>query len=224
MMFRVALGIAVSLLPRRIKVLALRRFFGFAVDPSARIGFSLVLPRRLVMGPHSRIGHLTVIKGLSKVVLGDSALVGNLNWITGFPLSADAAHYADQSNRQPELTIGDHAALTNRHLIDCTDAVTIGRYATFAGLRSQILTHSISIAESRQRSKPVVIGDYSFVGSGAIVLPGSKLPAYSILGAGSVLNKQYLDESWLYAGNPALPVKQLDRDAAYFARTVGYVV
>jgi len=223
-MLRVLLGIAVALLPHRVKVLALRRLFGFAVDRSASIGFSLVMPRRLVMGPNSRIGHLTVIRGISQVVLGDSALLGNLNWITGQPLSADTAAFADQPNRRPKLTIGDHAAVTNRHLLDCTDAIVIGRFATFAGFRSQVLTHSISLAESRQRCMPVVIGDYAFVGTGAIILPGSRLPAYSVLGAGSVLNAEYVEEHWLYAGNPARPVKQLSQDTAYFSRTTGYVI
>lgn len=224
MMFRVALGIAVALLPRRMKLLALRSLFGFAVDPSARIGFSLILPRRLTMGPDSRIGHLTVVKGISELVMGGSASIGNLNWITGFPAGTDASAFADQPNRQASLTIGDSAAVLNRHLVDCTDAVVIGRFATLAGFRSQILTHSISIAESRQRCKPVVIGDYTFVGTGSIILPGSRLPAYSVLAAGSVLNREYVEENWLYAGSPAVKVKQLSRDAAYFHRATGHVV
>ena len=78
--------------------------------------------------------------------------------------------------------------------------------------------------ESRQRCSPVGIGDYTFVGTGSIILPGSALPAYSILGAGSVLNRQFLEEHWLYAGNPAAPVKRLCPEAAYFRRTTGYVV
>jgi len=172
-MFRFALGIAVALLPRRMKILALRRFFGFAVDRSARIGFSLVLPRRLTMGRNSKIGHLTVIKGVSEVVLGDSASIGNLNWVSGLPLETNSSAFADQPTRRAQLLIGDHAAVTNRHLVDCTDAVTVGRFATLAGFRSQILTHSISLAESRQRCRPVVIGEYTFVGTGSIILPGS---------------------------------------------------
>jgi acetyltransferase-like isoleucine patch superfamily enzyme len=223
-MFRLTLGIVVAFLPRRIKALALRSLFGFAVDRSANIGFSLVVPRRLTMAPNSKIGHLTVIKGVSEVVLGESATIGNLNWITGFPVGTDSAAFADQPTRQGRLTIGDHAAITNRHLVDCTDAVDIGRFATFAGFGSQILTHSISVAESRQRCRPVQIGDYAFVGTASVVLPGARLPAYSILGAGSVLNKEYVEEDWLYAGSPALPVRKLNRDAAYFQRTTGFVI
>jgi len=147
-----------------------------------------------------------------------------LNWISGFPKDVNLLHFADQTDRAPKLTLGDHAAITNRHLIDCTDAVTIGRYSTFAGFKSQILTHSISIVDSRQRSGPVVIGDYTFVGTASIILPNSCLPSCSVLGAGSVLNKKYIDEYFLYAGNPARPVKKLECDSAYFIRTTGYVI
>ena len=120
--------------------------------------------------------------------------------------------------------LGDHAAITNRHLIDCTDTVTIGCFSTFAGFRSQILTHSISIQDARQRSGPVVIGDYTFIGTASIILPNSRLPSFSVLGAGSVLNKKLNEEYWLYAGNPARPVKELAQGAAYFSRKTGYIV
>jgi acetyltransferase-like isoleucine patch superfamily enzyme len=167
---------------------------------------------------------LTIIKGVAEVSLGESATIGNLNWISGSPVNVQSLHFSDQIERSPKLLVGDHAAITNRHLIDCTDAVTIGRFATFAGFRSQILTHSISILEGRQRSGPVVIGEYTFVGTASIILPNACLPNFSVLGAGSVLNKNYTDEYHLYAGNPARPLKRLDHDAAYFNRKTGFVI
>jgi hypothetical protein len=55
------------------------------------------------------------------------------------------------------------------------------------------------------------------------LLGGSSLPERSVLGAKSLLNKQYECKFWLYAGTPAKPVKELERDLAYFSRTVGRV-
>lgn len=211
-------------LPTRLSRFLYRKLFGFQIHDSARIGMSLVIPGRLSMAKNSKIGHLNVIKGVAEVAIGESASVGSLNWISGFPKNTNSTHFSDQFNRSPKLVLGDHSAITNRHLIDCTDAVIIGRFTTFAGFRSQILTHSISINESRQRSGPVVIGDYAFIGTGSIILPNSCLPSFSVLGAGSVLNKQYSEEYQLYAGNPARPVKSLDHDAAYFNRKAGYVI
>ena len=221
-MSRRGLAVAAAFLPQSAKLFVLRHFLGFQIHETARIGFSIVMPGRLVMGPGARIGHLNVVKGVASVALGDHATIGNLNWITGSPMTSQARHFYDQ-HRRPSLLLGNHAAITNRHLIDCSDAVDVRGHATFGGFRSQILTHSIDVVDSRQRCHPVSIGAYAFVGTGCIVLPGSELPAHSVLGAGSVLTGKLQDEYWLYAGNPARPVKQLDPDSAYFQRTIGFV-
>jgi len=221
---KITLAIFFMFLPLRLKLFLYRKIFGFQLDKTSKIGFSLVLPKNLHMQLNSRIGHLNLIKGLSEVSLGESASIGNLNWITGFPENTKSEHFADQPNRLPKLVLGDHSAITNRHLLDCTDAVTIGRYSTFAGFRSQILTHSISITESRQRSGSVSIGDYTFIGTASVILPNTCLPNFCVLGACSVLNKKYTDEYQLYAGNPAIPIKPIDKAAAYFNRKIGFVV
>lgn len=211
-------------MPITIKKFIYKHVFKFDIDPSAKIGFSFIYPGSLIMGKNSKIGHLNVIKGLTEVSIGISGSIGSLNWISGFPMNTQSLHFSDQNYRLPKLVLGDHAAITNRHLIDCTDSVTIGKFSTFAGFRSQILTHSISITDSRQRSGPVVIGEYTFIGTGSIILSNSSLPSFSVLGAGSVLNKKYDEENFLYAGNPARPIKKLNYDSAYFNRKIGYVI
>lgn len=183
------------------------------------------MPRKLTMGESSRIGHLNIVKGLDSLILGEHATIGNLNWVTGFPLAlSESGHFSHKPNRNPSLIVNRHAAVTNRHLIDCTDEVTIGNHATLAGFRSQILTHSIKLDKSIQDCAPVFIGSYSFVGTGCILLPGAALPCNSVLGAGSVLNKRFVDEYMLYSGNPAIPAKALDRNLKYFTRTKGRVI
>ena len=89
---------------------------------------SLVMPGMLLMEEGSKIGHFNVIKGVSEVSLGVSASIGSLNWISGFPKNTNSSHFSDQVERVPKLIIGDHSAITNRHFIDCTDAITIWRY------------------------------------------------------------------------------------------------
>ncbi len=196
--------------------------FGYKIHPSCRIGFSLIRPDHLVMDAGARIGSLSVCKGLSLLRMGEQSRIGNLNWISGFPLTSKA-FFAEESDRQPELVLGEHTAITNRHLIDCTNSVTIGRFTTFAGFRSQILTHSIDLYRSRQSSKPITIGDYCFVGTSSVLLGGSTLPDCSVLAANSLLNKPYAETHQLYAGNPARPIKALPQDLAYFMRSTGFV-
>ena len=105
----------------------------------------------------------------------------------------------------------------------CTNYIHIGDFVTIAGYSSQFLTHSIDIYESRQDSHPIEIGDYCFVSTGVRVLGGAKLPAYSVLGAGAVLNKAYTKERMIYVGVPAVPKKEIPQGAKYFVREKGFV-
>ena len=210
-----------AVLPWALKRLAYTRLCGYSIAPGCRIGLSLVLVDRLTMEPGASIGHLNVVKGLDEVRMGEKATICRLNWIYGFPSGTD--HFAHQPERVSRLTLEEHAALTSRHLVDCTNEVSIGAFATFAGFRSQILTHSIDLAESRQSSKPIRIGRYAFVGTGCILLGGSRVPDCSVLGAGSVLTKAYEDTHTVYGGNPAKPIKELPKDTKYFLRTQGFV-
>ena len=220
---RLVVSIAALLLPWPLRRLLLVHLLKYEIHKTARIGLSLICPARLKMGPKSIIGHLTLCKqGVELLELGDGAQIGNWNWITGMPLKG-AVHFRDSENRRPELVVHDQAALTNRHYVDCTASVSIGRFSTFAGCRSLILTHSIDLMECKQGAAAVSIGEYCFVGAAVVFLPGSALPDYSVLGANSLLNREYSEPYFLYAGSPARPVKQLSRDIKYFTRTQGYV-
>lgn len=210
------------ILPWGLRRNGLRLFFGYEIDPSARIGLSLISVRRLRMGPKARIGHLTYVKGLQDLLIGEAAELGNLNWVTAFPLG-NHAHFVADAERNPSLVIERHAAITHRHLIDCTDRVVVGEFSTVAGWRSQILTHAIDIRLSRQSAASVSIGRYCFVGTGAVILKGARLPDYCILGAGSVLADAMADAATLYSGVPAVAVKPLERKSGYFQRTQGFV-
>jgi serine acetyltransferase len=208
--------------PWKLRRWMLMAFFGYKIHPTARIGYSLILSDRLEMGENSRIGHLTVCRGVNLIKLAESALIGNLNWITGLSIK-DKTFYSDEDHRRPELILDAHAAITNRLMIDCNNTIHVGRFSIVAGWGSQILTHSPDLKRSRQTSKPVRVGEYCFVGTRCILLPGSELPDYSILGAGSVLNKVYTEKYYLYGGVPARAVKALPSDFGYFLRKTGYI-
>ena len=211
-------------LPWTLRRWVLGRLCGYDIHPTARIGLSWVFPGRLKMEAYSRIGHLTVCKNLGLIHLGEHSSVGNLDWITGFP-PGPSPHFAHQPERRPELIVGAHSAITHRHLIDCTATVTIGPFTTFAGFQSQILTHSIDLAASRQSSQPVTVGAYCFVGTNCVLLGGAALPDYSVLGAKSLLNKAFADTHTLYGGVPARALQPIPAaETAYFHRQEGSVV
>jgi len=206
-----------------IKRLLLVVLFKYDIDSSARIGYSYIFPNRLYMGPNSIIGHASVCKGLSTLWMGRHATIGRLNWITGFPKSSATSHYANQPKRVPQLVMGDHSAITNRHLIDCTDKVVLGPFSILAGFCSQILTHSVDIQAAQQCSKPIVIGKHVFVGTGTIILPGVRIPSFSVIAAGSVLSKALFKKYSLYGGVPARFIKHISPTSKYFTRSIGFI-
>ena len=210
------------LLPWEMRRALLEKQFGFSIHPTSRIGLAWILPRRLVMEEHSRIGHFTLCKNIDLLHLGAHAIIGQLNWITGFP-SGPGRHFAHQTDRRPELILEAHAGISSRHLIDCTARVRIGAFATVGGFRSQLLTHSIDLAASRQSAEPIDIGEYSFIGTNTVLLGGSALPHHSVLGAQSLLNKKWEEPYRLYGGVPAKPLKELSPEMEYFRRTEGFV-
>lgn len=210
-------------LPWKLKRFCLTKFFKYNIHPSARIGFSFVLPKHLIMEEKATIGHFNVAIHLNLLHIGKNSHIVRSNWITGFPTDKESKHFTHDKDRKSELIIGKETAITKKHHIDCTNTIRIGNYVTIAGYNSQFLTHSIDVYENRQDSHPIIIGDYCFVSTGVIVLGGSILPSHSVLAAGSVLNKELTEEWSIYGGVPAKFIKVIPKDAKYFTRTNGFV-
>ncbi|MFD1467652.1 acyltransferase [Hymenobacter caeli] len=222
---KLLLKIISCLLPWPLRRQALGKWFGFELHPTARIGWAWVFPNKLSMAAGARIDHFTVAIHLDAIRMGARATIGRGNWITGFPTdgTGSARHFGHQPERRAVLVLGEAAAVTKNHHLDCTNQLTIGNFSTVAGYQSQFLTHSIDVMEGRQDSAPIHIGDYTFVGTNVVVLGGAVLPAYSVLGAKSLLNKPYTAEWMLYGGVPAKPVREISRTAKYFSRSDGFV-
>jgi len=217
------LKIITCILPWPLRRHVLQRLFGFELHPTARIGWAWIFPQKLVMAAGSSIDHFTVAIHLDAIKLEERASIGRSNWITGFPSNSKSPHFSHQVARESKLLMGESSAVTKNHHLDCTNTINIGRFATVAGYQSQFLTHSIDVFENRQDSAPIIIGAYAFVGTNSVVLGGSVLPAYSILGAKSLLNKSHTEEWRLYGGVPAKELQTIPRTAKYFNRADGFV-
>ena len=220
---KLILKVITCLLPWPLRRYALQSWFGFELHPTSRIGLAWVFPQKLIMAAGSSIGHFTVAIHLENIQLKEQASIGRNNWITGFPSNSNSLHFKHQVDRQSKLLLGESSAVTKNHHLDCTNTIEIGRFATVAGYQSQFLTHSIDVFENRQDSAPIIIGAYSFVGTNSVVLSGAILPAYSVLGAKSLLNKSYVEEWRLYGGVPAKELSIIPKTAKYFTRNEGFV-
>jgi len=211
------------ILPWPLKRFMLVQFFKYEIHPSARIGLSWIYPKKLIMDAGSQIGPFNVAVHLDLISIGKQSSIARGNWITGFSSHTNSKHFVHQKDRQSNLIIGQHSAITKNHHIDCTNMITIGNFVTVAGYSSQLLTHSINIELNIQDSQPISIGDYCFVGTASTVLGGAALPAYCVLGANSLLNKSFTNTYRLYGGNPSKEIKELSQDFKYFNREVGFV-
>ena len=217
------LKVLIFFLPWFLRRRMLEHFFKYEIHPEARIGFAWVFPKKLKMAAGASIDHFTVAVHLDLVELHKDAMIGRGNWITGFPTNSNSSHFQHQQDRQAALILGESSSITKNHHLDCTNIINIGRFSTIAGYNSQFLTHSIDVSKNLQHSEPIVIGEYTFVGTNVVVLGGAVLPSYSVLGAKSLLNKAHLDEWTLYGGVPAKAVKKLPREFKYFIRSEGFV-
>ena len=211
------------LLPWRLKRFLLIRFFKYEIHPSAKIGYSWIYPKKLIMHSNSKIGNLNVAIHLDLISIGKYSSISRGNWITGFPSKTNSKHFSHQNKRESKLLIGEHSAITKNHHIDCTSTITIGNFVTIAGYNSQLLTHSINILENRQDSSPIIIGDYCFVSTNVVVLGGAHLPSYSVLGAKAMLNKKMNQGYCLYGGIPAKFINEIPKTAKYFNRSTGFI-
>ena len=213
-------------LPWPLRRRALNSWFGYEIHPGASIGLAWVFPGRLKMEAGASIGHFTVAIHLDQISMGPQSGIGRGNWITGLSTKCNNQHphFSHQPDRIAALEIGECAFITKNHHIDCTNLITIGRFSTIAGYRSQLLTHSIDLFENRQNSAPICIGEYTFVGTNSVILGGCTLPPFSVLGAKSLMNKPFTEQWKLYGGVPAIMLADIPRDAKYFSRSAGFVV
>lgn len=215
---RALIGAFFLLLPWPLRRYLYRLAFGWQLHPTSRIGFSLVLADHVILEEGAWIGSLTLIMPVGLIHLHRFASVGPLNRIVG---AQRTRLFSSEVDRKSALIVEEHAAITRSHIIDCCNTVTIGKFTTFAGYCSQILSHSPELARSTQTTRPVRIGSYCFVGTGCIVLYGAELPDFCVLSAGSVLTRKEEATHQIYTGNPAVAVKELPADLHYFHRTIG---
>lgn len=191
---------------------------GHRIAQSAHIGMSIILCHRLIMHENSIIGHLTIIKGIDKLELDKNSKIGALNFITGYSVRIKSV-FKNVANRNCEFVIGESSSITSRHFFDANGGIYIGKYTQIAGIRSTFLTHSIDVYKNIQTVAPIRIGDYCFCGSNIVVLKGTAIKDYTIVGAGSIVSRSIERGNVMVAGNPATIKKDLNiKDVSFFSR------
>lgn len=95
--------------------------------------------------------------------------------------------------------------------IQAIGKLRIGDY-TQIGPNVNIVTANHRFEDLRMHdAHEVNIGAYCWLGAGSSVLPGVTLGDFTIVGAGAVVTKSFPAGCVLIAGNPARPIKSIDR-------------
>src|SRR5918992_1057706 len=152
---------------------------GFLKRPLYRRLFGYRIGRRV------RLGFSLIDAGECEIA--DDVCVGHLNAVIGVG----------------KLSVGEHANIGHLNVIRGGDEVSIGRRSILGGRNSSRWTHN------RQRTRPVEIGELTYVGSEIRVAPGGVIPSRCIVGIGSVVTGRIEGEYQLIAGVPARAVKPL---------------
>jgi acetyltransferase-like isoleucine patch superfamily enzyme len=127
-----------------------------------------------------------------------------------------------------KISIGDNCWIWHHSILDGSNGIKIGKGVQI-GAWVGIFTHSSHVAirlhgENYLRVDrddrvgyvrgPVTIGDYTFIGAGAKILPGVAIGHGCVISAGAMVTKDVPDNA-IVAGNPARvigDVMDLDKD------------
>jgi len=218
--FRLAMLALVALLPSFLKRPCYRLFYGYRIGKRVHIGVSIIDAQECEIADDVLIGHLNLVLGVKKISIGDHTKIGHLNIIRGGD-EVRLGRYSEimRTNQinsipdpdvvnptDPRFSLGDGSIVTTGHKIDFTDRVEIGRRSIIGGRNSSLWTHN------RQRTRPISIGSFTYVGSEIRMAPGSTLPSRCIVGIGAVVTGQLTEEERLIAGVPAKALKGLSEE------------
>ena len=113
------------------------------------------------------------------------------------------------------LKIGDNTVINPDSILDNRSSIIIGNNVAIShGVRIYTNGHDIHSPYADMIGKGVEIGDYSFIFSNVLVMPGVRLGKGSVVYAGSVVTKD-VEPFTVVAGNPAKKIKMRDKLMLY---------
>lgn len=200
--FRTAFLVLAAIAPNVIKQFIYRYALGWTIGKHVDIGFSFIDADNVIIGDNVSIGHLNIIRTIRVFEIGDGSVIKNSNQFNG-------GRNGGKKKWKSRLIIGKRASVMSHHFIDACGEVTLSDGATLAGRGSHLWSHTIAFTPEGKRDllpTHVNIGPRVYVGANSTLL-GCQIPHYSIVGAGSLVNKKFEAAAdnvcLLIAGSPA---------------------
>jgi acetyltransferase-like isoleucine patch superfamily enzyme len=154
----------------------------------------------------------TVVYGEQRIEIGEGTLIGPLATISaGMPSQADL-------HGDPVITIGDRCSLgkgigiVGHERIQIGDDIWTGHYVYVTDQNHGYEDVDLPIGTQMWKNEPVSIGSGSWLGHGAVVLPGSRVGRHVVIAAGAVVAGIDVPDFSVVAGVPARVVRRLEGD------------
>ena len=146
----------------------------------------------------------------------NSRLFVKNNWIIGNDVAIETN--CDIFAREPKdhgiLTIGNGSCIGDNTIMDVVDDIVIGNDVAI-GPNCTLYTHDhvytdkdLPAWKGGLISKPIIIEDGAWIGSGVTILPGVTIGRRAVIAAGSVLTKD-ARSNCIYGGIPAKLIKEI---------------
>ncbi|WP_281275292.1 acyltransferase [Flavobacterium cellulosilyticum] len=115
------------------------------------------------------------------------------------------------NGRKNNLSVGDFSTI-GRAEIALHDKVTIGSYVCINdGVVILSASHDVLDPLWRHKKAPIFIGDFAWIATNAIILPGVTIGKGAVVGAGAVVSKNVNDYA-IVIGNPAKEITKKRSD------------
>jgi acetyltransferase-like isoleucine patch superfamily enzyme len=159
----------------------------------------------------------TVIYGEGRIAIGAGTTVG--------PLASISAGMPSQAHLRgdPIITIGDRCMLGKgigivaHERIDLGDDIWTGHYVYITDQNHGYEDLDLPIGVQMWTNEPVTIGAGSWLGHGAIILPGAQIGKHVVVAGGAVVTAGVVPDYSVIAGVPARVVRRHDPDAGWVA-------
>ncbi len=116
---------------------------------------------------------------------------------------------------KPYITIGEHTVINRQCCLDGRGGLRIGCNVSISpGVWLLTDAHDMQDPQFPEVLAPVVIDDYVWLGSRAMVLPGVSIGRGAVVAAGAVVTKNVAPYT-IVAGVPARPIGTRSRDLQY---------
>jgi len=169
------------------------------------VRFSHLLNAQLRLRHQAAVPFSVRLRGRAQVSGDGEVLLGECVSLCGTVVPIELATYA--SGR---IEIGNHTFINYGSSIAARVSVKIGSYCHF-GHYTFVMDndqHDVIRHWELPKSEPVVIEDYVWIGSKAVILPGVRIGSHAVIGAGSIVTKDVPPRS-VVAGNPARVLRHL---------------